>query len=58
MSKRHRKTKHMMSSFDDDYETMLFEGVNGDFGYMETPRGKKPRGKHKRQSVKRAYYDD
>lgn len=54
MSKRHRKTKNMMHTYEGDYDDM----VMGDFGYMNMPRGNKPRGKQKRQSLKRAYYDD
>lgn len=54
MSKRHRKSKNMMASFDGDYDDVFA----GDFGFIEAPRGKKPRGKQKRQSMKRAYYDD
>lgn len=54
MSKRHRKTKNMMAMLNGDHDDMSM----GDFGYMEMPRGKKPRGKEKRQSMKRAYYDD
>ncbi|WP_371395367.1 hypothetical protein [Fretibacter rubidus] len=52
MSKRHRKTKDMMSVTSDDGETIF------DHTHFEAPRGKKPRGKEKRQSTKRAYYDD
>lgn len=47
MSKRHRKSKNFMSS-QSDLE---------DFGF-EAPKGKKPKGRQRRDSHKRAYYDD
>ncbi len=54
MSKRHRKTKTMMAVFEGDYEDVFID----EFESKEMSRGKKPRGKQKRQSMKRAYYDD
>ena len=56
MSKRHRKTKDMISSqsSDDAYENM----TSYDLSMYESPKGKKPKGKDKRLSHKRAYYDD
>lgn len=53
MSKRHRKIKNM-TALEGDYDN-VFMGEND---YMEAPKGKKPRGKQKRQSLKKAYYDD
>ena len=52
MSKRHRKSKELLSV-----------GTEGDFGHYdlsmyEAPKGKKPKGRQKRESHKRAYYDD
>jgi len=52
MSKRHRKTKEFSS-----YE----EGENDydyDLSMYEAPKGKKPKGRQKRESHKKAYYDD
>lgn len=54
MSKRHRKSKLFISAIDGDYE----DAHMGGYIHMDLPRGKKPRGKQKRQSLKRAYYDD
>ncbi|RKQ72001.1 hypothetical protein DES40_1337 [Litorimonas taeanensis] len=57
MSKRHQKAKQMLQSdgysdgynpFDPDYDLSLYEA----------PKGKKPKGRQKRESHKRAYYDD
>lgn len=58
MSKRHRKSRDMLSAFSGTYEDML--GPDADM--FQAPRGQKPRGKEwgkqKRQTLKRAYYDD
>ena len=54
MSKRHRKSKDMLAAFGDSDSSMA--GFDADM--YEAPRGKKPKGKQKRQSLKRAYYDD
>jgi len=51
MSKRHRKTKLMFA----DSTSGAFLSFDGsDFS---TPKGRKPKGRHRRESVKRAYYD-
>lgn len=55
MSKRHRKTRDMMSLHVDEMD----EGyVHYDLSMYEAPKGKKPKGRKKRESHKRAYYDD
>lgn len=54
MSKRHRKTKEMMSTYSGDFDPADF----ADPSFYEAPRSRRPRGKEKRQSLKRAYYDD
>ena len=53
MSKRHKKSKLKFGSQSGDEDALM-----GGYVHMEVPRGKKPRGKQKRQSLKRAYYDD
>ncbi|MGJ8562461.1 MAG: hypothetical protein ACSHXY_02805 [Alphaproteobacteria bacterium] len=57
MSKRHRKSKDMLSSQSD------MDGADSQYGdydlsMYEAPKGKKPKGRDKRISHKRAYYDD
>lgn len=52
MSKRHKKTKSFMSAGDDAV------ALYGMADALEAPRGKKPKGKHRRETHKRAYYDD
>ncbi|NNC38112.1 MAG: hypothetical protein HKO02_11690 [Hyphomonadaceae bacterium] len=54
MSKRHRKSKDMLAAFSGDYEDMQSFA----FDLYQAPRGQKPKGKQKRQTLKRAYYDD
>ncbi|WP_409432013.1 hypothetical protein ACJ3XI_07260 [Litorimonas sp. RW-G-Af-16] len=56
MSKRHRKTKDLFETFSGDY----LVSADFDVEHYEAPRGKKPKGKHRREahSRKRAYYDD
>jgi len=51
MSKRHRKTKLM---FADTMSGAFFSFDDSGFG---APKGRKPKGKHRRNSIKRAYYD-
>ncbi len=54
MSKRHRKSK----------EFQLFQSDSGgehamtDFGLFQAPKGKKLKGRDRRKSIKRAFYDD
>ena len=59
MSKRHRKTKNMLSSQSsgEDFEPDM---MTYDPDMFEAPKSKKPKGKHRRESHqrKRAYYDD
>ena len=52
MSKRHRKTKEFSShgEGENDYDY--------DLSMYEAPKGKKPKGRQKRESHKKAYYDD
>ena len=57
MSKRHRKAKDMLSS-------QRPNGAHPEYGVydpdmFEAPKGKKPKGKHRRESHKHkvAYYD-
>jgi len=52
MSKRHRKTKDMLSVTQDD------SLGHYDLSMYVAPKGKKPKGRQKRESLKRAYYDD
>ena len=56
MSKRHRKSKLTLSDTSGDDGMSFVPDFGGDM--YEAPRGKKPKGKQKRQSLKRAYYDD
>lgn len=53
MSKRHRKAKEMVAAVSYAANPLEFAP-----DYFEAPRGKKPKGKQKRQTLKRAYYDD
>ena len=59
MSKRHRKSKDMLSS-QSHGDTHPEDSQFYDPDMFEAPRGKKPKGKHRRESHqrKRAYYDD
>ena len=57
MSKRHRKTKMMLSS-ESDMEDFDSHYADYDLAMFEAPKGKKPKGRRKRESHKRAYYDD
>lgn len=57
MSKRHRKSKEFLSS-ESDMEDMDSYNANFDLSMFEAPKGKKPKGRDKRVSHKRAYYDD
>lgn len=51
MSKRHRKTKMMFA----DIESGAFLSFdNSDFN---VPKGRKLKGRHRRDTLKRAYYD-
>jgi len=54
MSKRHRKTKEFSShdERENDHE------YDYDLSMFEAPKGKKPKGRQKRESHKKAYYDD
>ena len=56
MSKRHRKTKDMMTMFNDDY----YPDYQDDFGLVKARKGKKPRGRDRRKLVaqKHAFLDD
>ena len=54
MSKRHRKSKEFQrfqGGGDGPYEP-------DDFGLYEAPKGKKLKGRDRRKSIKRAFYDD
>lgn len=57
MSKRHRKSKEFLSS-ESDMEDIDSHNANYDLSMFEAPKGKKPKGRDKRVSHKRAYYDD
>lgn len=52
MSKRHRKTKDMMA-LNAGVDILDFEPI-----YTEARHQRKAKGKQRRQSLKRAYYDD
>lgn len=51
MSKRHRKTKNMFAAAGEAAPYTF------DMAYAGQ-KGKKPKGRHRRESHKRAYYDD
>ncbi len=52
MSKRHRKSKEFLPvSHDSEYD-------HYDLSMYVAPKGKKPKGRQKRETHKRAYYDD
>ncbi len=53
MSKRHRKTKEFSHQEDGDERDYDY-----DLSMYEAPKGKKPKGRQKRESHKKAYYDD
>ena len=57
MSKRHRKSKMTLSSQspEEDIDPHL---ADYDLSMYVAPKGKKPKGRLKRASHKRAYYDD
>lgn len=57
MSKRHRKSKNFMSS-QSDLEDFGPRYSGYDLSMFEAPKGKKPKGRQRRDSHKRAYYDD
>ena len=57
MSKRHRKSKIKLSS-QSDGEDIDPRYADYDLSMYEAPKGKKPKGRQKRDSHKRAYYDD
>lgn len=54
MSKRHRKSKDMLAYAANDDGPVAYY----DLTMYEAPKGKKPKGRQKRESHKRAYYDD
>ena len=56
MSKRHKKSKLTFSSQSGDED--IYGSVDYDSSVFEMPKGKKPKGRRKRESHKRAYYDD
>ena len=58
MSKRHRKTKLTFGTLVHDGDDMPSGGYHYDLSMYEAPKGKKPKGRDKRASHKRAYYDD
>lgn len=57
MSKRHKKSKLTFSHDESHGDSVYVPDIGEDM--YEAPRGKKPRGKHKRtqQNHKVAYYD-
>ncbi len=57
MSKRHRKSKNFLSS-QSDMDDMGPNHAQYDLSMFQAPKGKKPKGRQKRDSHKRAYYDD
>ena len=59
MSKRHRKSKNFLNSQSGE-EDIAADRMDLDPDMLEAPKGKKPRGKHRREAhkQKRAYYDD
>jgi|SaaInlV_125m_DNA_1040241.scaffolds.fasta_scaffold24091_3 hypothetical protein len=56
MSKRHKKSKITFSSQGGDED--IHAAADYDLSMYEAPKGKKPKGRQKRDSHKRAYYDD
>lgn len=56
MSKRHKKFKLKFSSQSGDDD--MHGAADYDLSLYEAPKGKKPKGRRKRESHKRAYYDD
>lgn len=54
MSKRHRKSKEFKSS--QSGEDGPFEP--DDYGLYKAPKGKKLKGRDRRKSIKRAFYDE
>lgn len=57
MSKRHRKLRDMPNA-DGGYANDDMSVEHYDLSMYEAPKGKKPKGRQKRESHKRAYYDD
>lgn len=55
MSKRHKKTKLIFSSLSEGPLDPLVYGY--DLDVLDAPRGKRPKGKHRRSTHKSAYYD-
>lgn len=58
MSKRHRKTKLTFGAQAYDENDMPLGDQHYDLSMYQAPKGKKPKGRDKRASHKRAYYDD
>ena len=56
MSKRHRKSKEFKSSQNEGGGDDSFPP--DDFGFYKAPKGKKLKGRDRRKSIKRAFYDD
>lgn len=56
MSKRHRKSKNFSNPSGDDEDISAY--ADYDLSMFEAPKGKKPKGRKRRDSHKRAYYDD
>lgn len=56
MSKRHQKFKNFQIASGDDYEDGLMMADN--FAVFQAPKGKKLKGRDRRKSIKRAFYDD
>ena len=56
MSKRHKKSKLIFGSQVGDED--IHGAADYDLSLYEAPKGKKPKGRRKRESHKRAYYDD
>ncbi len=56
MSKRHKKSKLKFGSQSGDED--IHTDADYDLSMYEAPKGKKPKGRRKRESHKRAYYDD
>ena len=56
ISKRHRKSKEFKSSQNEGGGDDSFPP--DDFGFYKAPKGKKLKGRDRRKSIKRAFYDD
>lgn len=57
MSKRHRKTRLMFEALSPDKNAVDYSDPHYDLSIYEAPKGKKPKGRKKHASHKRAYYD-